>query len=617
MRKTTGLVVVLLVAVLTATATARTWQIFPDGSGDAPTVQAGLDSAATGDTVLVAPGTYYETIFWPFVNGIVLVGGGSENTIIVGDRVEAVLYMVGSSSSGDALGEASHEFARDHPRISKDLILAVPIDSATVVKGVGFRGGGDVGVVFFGASPILESCRVDSAGLGPGIHCLSGSAAQIRDCEIALNKGGIKVTDCAPLLTISGSTIAQNVASYGGGIYCHNSSPTITDNTITGNSASDGSGIYCDYAWPTIMNNTITENSASYGGGIHCRGSSYPTITNNAIIGNSASWGGGICCGSASPTITNNTISRNVATAYGGALYCYQSSPSVSLNTVTENEAGVGDAIYAEDSKPTISHSNIAFNEWGMYNNSYGTIPVAQDNWWGHSSGPWHRGGNSDGQGDSLSTYAWDFVPWLTEADTIAPPIPPLGLVVEGISSNSISLSWLPVPIADLEGYRVFFDRDTTGYSYCDSVDVGNVTEYTVLGLESETTYYLAVACYDRSGERSWYSAGVSAITQGGGGVPRPDSYAGLHFESVSPNPFTSQLVLWYVVPDARHTRVTVHDAQGRQIRELKDQTQSTGARSIVWDGRDAFGKDSAPGIYYIRLESGDDLTSTKAVLIR
>ena len=34
-------------------ASGRTWHIFNDGTGDAHTVQAGIDSAAVGDTVLV------------------------------------------------------------------------------------------------------------------------------------------------------------------------------------------------------------------------------------------------------------------------------------------------------------------------------------------------------------------------------------------------------------------------------------------------------------------------------------------------------------------------------------------------------------------------------------
>lgn len=41
---------------------ARVWPVPGPGT---PTIQSGLDSARTNDTVLVAPGVYQETLNWP------------------------------------------------------------------------------------------------------------------------------------------------------------------------------------------------------------------------------------------------------------------------------------------------------------------------------------------------------------------------------------------------------------------------------------------------------------------------------------------------------------------------------------------------------------------------
>ena len=68
--------------------------------------------------------------------------------------------------------------------------------------------------------------------------------------------------------------------------------------------------------------------------------------------------------------------------------------------------------------------------------------------------------------------------------------------------------------MSDLAGYKLYYDSDSSGYPYTNSVDVGNDTSYTLSSLSLGTTYYLAVTTYDTDGNESWYSNEVSGVTR-------------------------------------------------------------------------------------------------------
>ena len=83
----------------------RTWHIRSDGSGDSPTVQAGIDSSWDGDVVLVAPGTYYENINLRG-KGIHLVSeAGPEVTILDGSREDSTVVMCESGEDNATIIE--------------------------------------------------------------------------------------------------------------------------------------------------------------------------------------------------------------------------------------------------------------------------------------------------------------------------------------------------------------------------------------------------------------------------------------------------------------------------------------------------------------------------------
>ena len=76
MKKATLLFV--LTIILSASVFAATIQV----PGEFPTIQAGIDMAVVGDTILVAPGMYYESLSYGGKDVVVVSESGPEQTII-------------------------------------------------------------------------------------------------------------------------------------------------------------------------------------------------------------------------------------------------------------------------------------------------------------------------------------------------------------------------------------------------------------------------------------------------------------------------------------------------------------------------------------------------------
>jgi hypothetical protein len=88
--------------------------------------------------------------------------------------------------------------------------------------------------------------------------------------------------------------------------------------------------------------------------------------------------------------------------------------------------------------------------------------------------------------------------------------LPGLGLV-QTAQAAQVTLEWDPNSEPDLAGYKVYYGTESG--AQLDSVDVGNATTYTVMGLLEETTYYFAATAYNTSNQESSYSNEVSTTT--------------------------------------------------------------------------------------------------------
>ena len=198
-------------------------------------IQEAIDAAVNGDTVLVAPGTYVESIDFNGKAIIVMSSGGPDFTTISWNATGDVVTF----ESGEALDSVLHGF--------------------TITAGFGIR--------CFGASPTISGNLIEGC-LVYGVAC-----TQVANPDI----------------------IGNTISNCWQGINCDlDSSPLIMDNVIQFNKSVPGpdqggtlgGGIYgSSMSMPLIVNNIIHGNSVyggwtfagtwipGYGGGVYSTGS--------------------------------------------------------------------------------------------------------------------------------------------------------------------------------------------------------------------------------------------------------------------------------------------------------------------------------------------------------
>ncbi len=161
---------------------ARTWYVAADGSGDAPTIGAAVDSSATGDEIVVGPGTHFVSTSLGV--GVALKPGTS---LTAEAGPEVTFLKPGSPPFQPGLLSAS-----DNCLISGFSILAFGISGA-------------VAPLLIGANNVEVSSNIIHTASGAAAIALSGALASIHH-NICLGDG-----DGIYLAYAEGANIYNNI----------------------------------------------------------------------------------------------------------------------------------------------------------------------------------------------------------------------------------------------------------------------------------------------------------------------------------------------------------------------------------------------------------------------
>jgi parallel beta-helix repeat protein len=368
-----ALVLVLAFGLMATTPVAAATLYVPSGYA---TIQAAIDAANPGDTIIVAAGTY----------NLAASIRVTESVSIIGDISNPENVVINAGTIPINSGPKPPDRDRD--------AFQVAANNVTIR---GFK--------------IMNAISV-----------LSGSGDGWQNCGITIG-GDITLIDWLdpgnePIL-IDGGTFSDNIVqNCTNGIYLAMAKNAVVRNNIVRNittdrAGADGVGI-------------INWNTKAWGAG------NYQDPTNNTIEGNLVENCEriGICLGawgerfSVSGTVIRDNIIRNSELVAGIQLLYIDGPLSITGNDISGNPCGIdilGGGAYCTG--VLVTCNNISDNTNYGINNGGANVLDARHNWWGDDSGPTHPS-NPSGTGDAASDNV-DFDPWIgkpgsvwTETDT-------------------------------------------------------------------------------------------------------------------------------------------------------------------------------------------------------
>lgn len=243
--------------------------------------------------------------------------------------IGGTLNVVATTFAGDRASEGGGIFLDSYISQSFSLLTVATIANSIISGNTAFRGG--------------------------GIETVDGNTVSIAGSRIIGNAasyagGGIRSTS---QLTITGSTLSNNIAANaGGGVFNdgYQGSLTLTTSTVSGNRAPQGGGVFNNTVSLTVIASTISANAATNGpgGGIY-NNSGALRVTNSTLSGNSTTASGGGIYNQVSAThggvvLASSTISANRAAAGGGVAMGPSAATPQTKNTIIAANTATGTA---------------------------------------------------------------------------------------------------------------------------------------------------------------------------------------------------------------------------------------------------------------------------------
>lgn len=532
--------------------------VLPDGSGDAPHIQAALEMAEDGDVIELGDGLF--------------TGEGNFNIDFLG---RAVTIRSASGTPGACVMSSPGAYEEER-------------------RAFWFHGGE-------GSDSVLEGIYFTdwhSPTWTPvgGVILIENASPTIRNCDFVDNS----VQD-------AGGAIRSSTGS----------SPMITDCRFLGNYTVGWESVFggaVSVASATILRCYFGGNLSGSAGAIAVGGAGDVTIIEDCkFVGNTAHYGSGGAIRVAnnySTSITRCTFYDNWAHDRGAAIFVStEASISVEQCIVMNCEAAVLPVIYGDVS---ISCTDIYGNpggDWvGTLAEHYGQNGnISLDpQFCGQPDGNYYLQSDSpcapDNNDCGLQMGAFG-------QGCIDTPVLLAGFDAES-EPGAITLRWELGAAAAAPDFRLearqgeslreldWRATDPGGFEARDELPADCAGE--------EISYSL----FGRDGDEDWFPLGELSVIA-------PEQVLATRLLAPFPNPFNPKVTISFTLAEAGKVRVSIFDITGRRVARLADENFESGSHELVWTGRDNAGHVQSSGIYFLSMEASGYSERRRLVLLR
>lgn len=362
-------------------------------------IQAALDLAGDGDTVLVTNGVYNT--------GGMPAPGSTLTNRLCATKAVAIRSVAPTREGAVIVGAAA-----DGGSYGPDAVRGVYLDGGATISGFTITGGFTHtndgvyancagGGAYLGSGTVISNCLVatnSAAWQGGGIMCYYGGL--VVDCDVATNRCGFAGGGVYGYYggTVKDSVIRLNQADNGGarqsngggGIFmASNNTETykviVTGCLVYGNSSKGYcGGVGHSYGKALIADCVITNNSGGYGGGVWTWIGG--TVTNCFIADNEANYvqGGGVY--SHSSLVTHSVVISNYSVGSAAGVHC-RSTAKVENTLIAGNTAKTsgGGVTFSDNDRAVLKNCTIVNNVAGSKSDgvlfNYGTTMLNSIVW--------------------------------------------------------------------------------------------------------------------------------------------------------------------------------------------------------------------------------------------